>query len=304
MKTIYVLVFSLILIMGCNKKTEHKPIKTTSLLDYVDPFIGTGGHGHTYPGATVPFGMLQVSPVNGISAWDWCSGYHYSDSIAIGFSHLNLSGTGIGDLADILFMPVNKEVDLSINPISRDSISYKSAYNHNNEKASPGYYQVFLEDHNINVELTTSKRTASHKYTFNQDDIQSVVINLGFAINWDKALETSIKIEDKYTISGYRFSTGWAKNQKVFFVAKFSKPIANYKLYEDGKLSNKDFAESTKTSSQLFFNADDSNELQAKVALSSVSVENAKANLEADTFNFEAEKLEAENIWDKAAYLT
>lgn len=300
MKTIYVLVFSLILIMGCNKKTEHKPIKTTSLLDYVDPFIGTGGHGHTYPGATVPFGMLQVSPVNGISAWDWCSGYHYSDSIAIGFSHLNLSGTGIGDLADILFMPVNKEVDLSINPISRDSISYKSAYNHNNEKASPGYYQVFLEDHNINVELTTSKRTASHKYTFNQDDIQSVVINLGFAINWDKALETSIKIEDKYTISGYRFSTGWAKNQKVFFVAKFSKPIANYKLYEDGKLSNKDFAESTKTSSQLFFNADDSNELQAKVALSSVSVENAKANLEADTFNFEAEKLEAENIWDKA----
>lgn len=300
MKTIYVLVFSLIFIMGCNKKTEHKPIKTTSLLDYVDPFIGTGGHGHTYPGATVPFGMLQVSPVNGISAWDWCSGYHYSDSIAIGFSHLNLSGTGIGDLADILFMPVNKEVDLSINPISRDSISYKSAYNHNNEKASPGYYQVFLEDHNINVELTTSKRTASHKYTFNQDDIQSVVINLGFAINWDKALETSIKIEDKYTISGYRFSTGWAKNQKVFFVAKFSKPIANYKLYEDGKLSNKDFAESTKTSSQLFFNADDSNELQAKVALSSVSVENAKANLEADTFNFEAEKLEAENIWDKA----
>lgn len=300
MKTIYVLVFSLILIMGCNKKTEHKPIKTTSLLDYVDPFIGTGGHGHTYPGATVPFGMLQVSPVNGISAWDWCSGYHYSDSIAIGFSHLNLSGTGIGDLADILFMPVNKEVDLSINPISRDSISYKSAYNHNNEKVSPGYYQVFLEDHNINVELTTSKRTASHKYTFNQDDIQSVVINLGFAINWDKALETSIKIEDKYTISGYRFSTGWAKNQKVFFVAKFSKPIANYKLYEDGKLSNKDFAESTKTSSQLFFNADDSNELQAKVALSSVSVENAKANLEADTFNFEAEKLEAENIWDKA----
>ncbi|QFZ53462.1 glycoside hydrolase family 92 protein [Oceanihabitans sp. IOP_32] len=300
MKTIYVLVFSLIFIMGCNKKTEHKPIKTTSLLDYVDPFIGTGGHGHTYPGATVPFGMLQVSPVNGISAWDWCSGYHYSDSIAIGFSHLNLSGTGIGDLADILFMPVNKEVDLSINPISRDSISYKSAYNHNNEKVSPGYYQVFLEDHNINVELTTSKRTASHKYTFNQDDIQSVVINLGFAINWDKALETSIKIEDKYTISGYRFSTGWAKNQKVFFVAKFSKPIANYKLYEDGKLSNKDFAESTKTSSQLFFNADDSNELHAKVALSSVSVENAKANLEADTFNFEAEKLEAENIWDKA----
>ena len=166
MKNKYLIILSAILIVSCAKKTETRTSKNENVSSYVDPFIGTGGHGHTYPGATVPFGMLQVSPVNGISEWDWCSGYHYSDDVAIGFSHLSLSGTGIGDLADILFMPVNKAVDLSTNPISRDSIPYKSSYSHKNEKATPGYYQVFLENHNVNVELTTSKRTAYHKYKF------------------------------------------------------------------------------------------------------------------------------------------
>ena len=299
MKNAYLLIFCAILIISCNNKTQTNNQKDVAI-NFVDSFIGTGGHGHTYPGATVPFGMLQVSPVNGVSGWDWCSGYHYSDDTVIGFSHLNLSGTGIGDLADILFMPVNKEVDLSKNPTSRDSITYKSSYNHKNEKASPGYYQVFLEDHNINVELTTSKRTANHKYTFKEGDAQSVVINLGFAINWDKAMETSINIEDDYTISGTRFSKGWANNQKVFFVAKFSKPIDSYKLFEDGKLTKNKNAKSVKTTSQLFFNANNSTELKTKVALSSVSIANAKENLEANEFNFEAEKLNAESNWKQA----
>ena len=133
----------MIFLFACDHKTD-KPIVESTVADHVDPFIGTGGHGHTYPGATVPFGMLQVSPDNGISKWDWCSGYHYSDSISIGLSHLHLSGTGIGDLYDLRLMPVNKKVDLSQNANDRNELPYKSSYSHNNEMASPGYYQVFF----------------------------------------------------------------------------------------------------------------------------------------------------------------
>ncbi|MWW25695.1 GH92 family glycosyl hydrolase [Algibacter lectus] len=300
MKNFTLLFLATFLIISCNKSTEKKQAKNDSITKHVNPFIGTGGHGHTYPGATVPFGMLQVSPVNGKSSWDWCSGYHYSDSIAVGFSHLSLSGTGIGDLADVLFMPVNKAVDITNTPKSRDSLSYKSTYNHNNEKATPGYYQVFLEDHDVNVELTTSLRTAYHKYTFKPADTQTVVVNLGFGINWDKATETSIKIEDEHTISGYRYSTGWARNQKVFFVAKFSKPITKQTLVSDKEIIENNVATGIQTATQLFFKADDNNELLAKVALSSVSIDNAKGNLEADGFNFETVKKQAESTWETA----
>lgn len=300
MKNKYLILLSAVLIFSCNKQPENVK-NESSAISFVDPFIGTGGHGHTYPGATVPFGMLQVSPVNGISAWDWCSGYHYSDDTAIGFSHLSLSGTGIGDLADIIFMPINKAVDLTISPISRDSLAYKSTYNHNNETATPGYYQVFLEDHNVNVELTTTDRAAYHKYTFKEGDEQSVVIDLGFAINWDKAVATSLKVEDRYTISGYRHSTGWAHNQKVFFVAKFSKPIADYNIYVDGEVFQEGENEGVKTSAQLFFDpAEKSTELFAKVALSSVSIENAKENMGVDGFDFDKTKAAADKLWESA----
>ncbi|MEP3836166.1 MAG: GH92 family glycosyl hydrolase [Algibacter sp.] len=300
MKNIILLFFILIFTVACNKDNRNKNLKQESLTQYVDPFIGTGGHGHTYPGATVPFGMLQVSPVNGISSWDWCSGYHYSDSIAVGFSHLSLSGTGIGDLADILVMPINKKVDITITSKSRDSLAYKSAYSHENETASPGYYQVFLEDHNVNVELTTSLRTAYHKYKFKDKDTQSVIIDLGFGINWDKATQTHLQIEDEFTVSGFRFSTGWAKNQKVFFVAKFSKPITNHTLVSDNEIVEGNNTTGTKTATQLFFEDLNSNQLLAKVALSSVSVENAKENLDDNEFNFEVIKAEAKKTWNDA----
>lgn len=300
MKYIILLILFIGLSSSCTKKINQNTNREESLVKYVDPFIGTGGHGHTYPGATVPFGMLQVSPINGISNWDWCSGYHYSDSIVVGFSHLSLSGTGIGDLADILFMPINKEVNLSEMPISRDSLTYKSTYSHSNEKASPGYYQVFLEDHNVNVELTTSLRTAFHKYTFSETDKQSVVIDLGFAINWDKATETSLQIEDEFTISGYRFSKGWAKNQKVFFVAKFSKPIVKHQLFADKKVIEGSSAKGIKTALQVLFKENESRELLAKVSVSSVSIDNAKDNLDSNGFNFESVKTQAENTWEEA----
>ncbi len=213
---LFLITIALISISACTNQISEGTKNSAKLTSFVDPLIGTGGHGHTYPGATIPFGMLQVSPINGVNGWDWCSGYNYSDNIAVGFSHLALSGTGIGDLLDISFMPINKKVDLSKYFESRDSIPYKSTYSHNNEKASPGYYQVFLEDPKINVQLTTSQRTAYHKYTFTKEDQQSIIIDLGYGTNWDSATKTHITLEDVQTISGYRFSTGWAKNQKVF----------------------------------------------------------------------------------------
>ena len=296
---LFLITISLISLFGCNSEPSRVIKNSDKVTSYVDPFIGTGGHGHTYPGAAVPFGMLQVSPVNGVNGWDWCSGYNYSDSIAVGFSHLALSGTGIGDLLDISFMPINKKVDLSKYFESRDSIPYKSAYSHNNEKASPGYYQVFLEDPKVNVELTTSQRTAYHKYTFTKDDQQSIIIDLGYGTNWDSATKTQITLEDAQTISGFRFSTGWAKNQKVFFVAKFSKPIKNYNTYSDGNLIDAFSTQGLKTASQLFFE-NSNTALQVKVALSSVSISNAKNNLDIGNFDFEKIKVAGDNIWNNA----
>ena len=243
----------------------------------------------------------SISPDNGTSGWDWCSGYHYSDSLVAGFSHLHLSGTGIGDLADILFMPVNKEIDLTVPVNERTDIPYLSGYSHENEEASPGYYRVFLQDFGIDAELTTTKRTGFHKYTFEEPGEQSVILDLGFSINWDKPVETKIIYEDERTISGYRHSTGWAKNQKVFFVARFSKPIRKYNLFSNRQKSEGIQVEGSHTSAQFFFADEANNELQAQVALSSVSIENANENLKEDEKkHFGQVREEAESLWNSA----
>lgn len=295
-----------ILVFSCNKKetinnTVHQ--QENNLTNFVDPLIGTGGHGHTYPGATVPFGMVQVSPDNGISAWDWCSGYHHSDSITIGFSHLHLSGTGIGDLTDIRVMPINKKVDLSKSIKTRDDIPFKSRYSHTNEKASPGYYSLFLEDFNIKAELTADVRTAFHRYTFKEEDEQSLVLDLGYTTNWDKTVDSQINIEDKFTISGYRHSTGWAKNQKVFFVIEFSKSIHQYDLYVDKtKHENINSVKGKDVTAQLFFNQVTKNQLNVKVGISSVSIANAKKNISRynNKFEFDEVKEKAHNSWEQS----
>ncbi|WP_370629906.1 GH92 family glycosyl hydrolase [Zunongwangia sp. SCSIO 43204] len=303
MKRFCTLTASFLLLISCKNEAEEnlkETPKNENLVGIVNPFIGTGGHGHTFPGASRPFGMVQVSPDNGTSGWDWCSGYHYSDSLVAGFSHLHLSGTGIGDLADLLFMPVNKKIDLTTTVKERNDIPYLSKYSHDNETSKPGYYQLFLEDFDINVELTSSLRTGYHNYTFGEGEEQSVVIDLGFTINWDEPTETSIKIEDETTITGYRHSTGWAKNQKVFFVAKFSKPIINSEMYAEAKLSEASEVEGKKTSAQLYFDTEDKN-LQVAVALSSVSLENAIENLDSDAnFDFEEIKAESKETWNEA----
>ncbi|MBS9767776.1 MAG: GH92 family glycosyl hydrolase [Flavobacteriaceae bacterium] len=273
-------------------KKNTKEEVTKPLTSYIDPFIGTAGHGHTYPGATVPFGMLQVSPVNGISKWDWCSGYHYTDDVMVGFGHLTLSGTGIGDLNDVLMMPVTKKIDLNDlrkEVKDRKDILYSSKYSHDKETASAGYYSVYLETPKVQAEVTASKRTGYHRYTFEKGATQSVVIDLGFAINWDKPTKGHISFKDKNIITGYRYSTGWAKNQKVFFAIKFSKPIA--------KIHNLP-APQEKVITRCFFGNETSNVLEVKVAISSVSEDNALENLDENT-NFDEAKEKAEKLWAK-----
>ncbi|MGE5428521.1 MAG: hypothetical protein ACM3O8_11550, partial [Methylococcaceae bacterium] len=172
---------SLFLLASCMKTTPktNPPVRLT---DYVDPFIGTGYHGHTYPGAAYPFGQIQLSPDNGTQGWDWCSGYHYSSDTISGFSHLHLSGTGIGDLADISFMPVTSEVTFIKDEKNIDFVKrYAAPFSHKEETAQPGYYAVTLKNNGVKAEFTVTERAGLHRYTFPDAGQHNILINLGFA---------------------------------------------------------------------------------------------------------------------------
>ena len=259
------------------------------LTKYVDPFLGTGGHGHTYPGATVPFGMVQLSPDNGTEGWDWCSGYHYSSDSIAGFSHTHLSGTGIGDWCDISVMPV-----LYFVATEKPKYSFK----HSNELASPGYYKVKL-DNGISAEFTATERIGFHRYQF-PDKQNSIQFDLGFAINWDKATENMIELQKDGIIVGYRYSTGWAKGQKVYFAVKSNHPPQVWAVYNDttGKPTGTQRAYyGKKLKAEVTYGTH--NIIEMKIALSNVSIENAIKELKQNpTINFEAAKKLAEAKWE------
>ena len=292
MKT-YLISFLLLLIIAQNNFTQN-------YTQYIDPFIGTDYHGHTYPGATVPFGMVQLSPDNGRSGWDWSSGYHYSDSIIVGFSHTHLSGTGIGDLCDIQFMPASFSKNISDKEIIKQK--FISMFNHKDEKASVGYYSVLLKDFNITTELTAALRSGLQKHTFNKDGSEFVQLDLAYSKNWDKPTETFIKIIDDHTICGYRNSTGWAKDQRVYFYTQFSKPINRSFLIQDS-IFQKNIKEIKGKYSRAIFQFDlkTNSELLIKTGISSVSIDNAKLNLENDIkdWDFDKAKDSAIGQWNK-----
>ncbi|MEO6868837.1 MAG: glycoside hydrolase family 92 protein, partial [Ginsengibacter sp.] len=196
----------------------HQSIGQKNYSSYVNPFIGTGGHGHTYPGAVLPHGMVQLSPDTRLDGWDGCGGYHYSDHYIYGFTHTHLSGTGVSDYGDILLMPSSEKP-------SPDNKLYGSDFSHKNENASPGYYSVLLEKYKIKVELTATYRVGMHQYTFSKGASQYVLLDLKHR---DEVLESSLKLEDSFTVSGLRRSRAWAVNQYVYFVIKFSKPIIKF----------------------------------------------------------------------------
>ncbi|MBC7535884.1 MAG: glycoside hydrolase family 92 protein, partial [Ferruginibacter sp.] len=270
------------------------PFITTAqqLTKYVDPFIGTGAHGHTYPGATVPFGMVQLSPDNGTQGWDWCSGYHYSDSMIAGFSHTHLSGTGIGDLCDISVMP-------SIGLVADSFTLYRQKFSHVNENATPGFYSVTLNN-GIKATFTTTERCGLHQYTFPKGADPVIRFNLGFAINFDRPVETFIEKLNDSTIVGYRYSKGWAPTQRVYFAARTSVPFTEI-LFANGK--EKVAGNSAKGSlikGQLLFKNMQGKTILMKVALSSVNTEKALLALgEIKAWNFDVVKKAAEAKWEK-----
>ena len=202
------------------------------LTGFVDPYIGTGVHGHVFLGANVPFGAVQLGPTNISEGWDWCSGYNYVDTTIIGFSHTHLSGTGIGDLGDITFMPViNSRIITRARPNKYDS-GYYSPFSHADEKARPGYYSVWLKRYGIKAELTATERVGFHQYTFPTSQSSQVIIDLQTGIGWDSPFETFIRQVNDSTIAGYRNSKGWAADQRVFFTAVFSKRIRQFLVYD------------------------------------------------------------------------
>lgn len=243
--------------------------------EYVNPFIGTDFTGNTYPGAQAPFGMVQLSPDNGLPGWDRISGYFYPDSTIAGFSHTHLSGTGAGDLYDISFMPVTlpyKEADAPL--------GIHSLFSHDEETASAGYYQVRLKDYDINVELTATERCGIQRYTFPEADA-AIFLNLRKAMNWDFTNDTRIEVVDSVTIQGYRFSDGWARDQHIYFRTRFSKPFASVQLdtaavIKDGKRIG------SSAIARFDFHTSAGEQILVSTAISGVSMEGAARNLAAE----------------------
>ena len=269
---------------------------------FVDPLVGTSGQGHTYPGATVPFGMVQLSPDNGRSGIDWYSGYHYRDTIVVGFSHSHLSGTSFGELSDILFMPSVGAVPFTEDIIDFPRRDLRSSFSHEYENATPGYYRVFLNDYGVDVELTATQRCGVHRYTFPQSEQSAVLIDLGFSINSDMAVETRLDIESDSIVSGYRFSTGYANDHRVYFVAKFSKPFSKFALGVGRTLGvGSRSLTGRNVKGVLHYNTSQGEMLVIKVGISSVSREGALKNLEAEVrdWNFNRIRDAAAASWSR-----
>jgi len=257
----------------------------------VDPFIGTGGHGHTYPGATVPFGMVQVSPDNGRSGWDWSSGYHWSDSVLTGFSHTHLSGTGIGDLLDVLVMPVTGQLDLSVDTLPDGTRPWADRLDHADERAEPGYYAVKLQRSGIGVELTATPRVGLHRVLYPEGADPGLVVDLGFHENWDTPTRTELRRLADTLFVGRRYSRGWAAHERVYFALATSRPVVRVEraMASPRTRALLRFAPSAATEPILF-----------KVAISYVDESGALGNLRAEApgWDFDAARGRAAAAWE------
>lgn len=269
--------FGILLLFSFSACVSQQPDAETECYatEYVNPFIGTDFTGNTYPGAQAPFGMVQLSPDNGLPGWDRISGYFYPDSTIAGFSHTHLSGTGAGDLYDISFMPVTlpyKEADAPL--------GIHSLFSHDEETASAGYYQVRLKDYNINVELTATERCGIQRYTFPEADA-AIFLNLRKAMNWDFTNDTRIEVVDSVTIQGYRFSDGWARDQHIYFRTRFSKPFASVQL-DTATVIKDDKRIGSSAIARFDFHTSAGEQILVTTAISGVSMEGAARNLAAE----------------------
>ena len=278
--------FTLLTFLQLNSFSQIKDFS-----NYVNPFIGTAGHGHTYPGASLPFGMVQLSPDTRLTGWDGCSGYHYSDSIIYGFTHTHLSGTGCSDYGDILLIPM-------VDKYSFKNAEYSSKFSHKNESASPGYYKVLL-DNGVNVELTASARTGFHKYTYPANKSPYIILDL---THRDKVIDSYIEVVNDTVIQGLRRSKAWADDQWVYFSILFSKPIKGYALaINDTIRKGLKMAEGINVKAYFSFDEGQQNTIMIKVGISAVSAQGAYNNMLAEIkgWNFNSQKEKARKEWNK-----
>ena len=278
--------FAALLLLGCTPKDS-----IDNFTAYVDPKIGTGGHGHVFVGANVPFGLVQLGPTSIPQEWDWCSGYHDSDSTVIGFSHTHLSGTGIGDLFDVTVMPVVGEVTFARGTEDDQASGLWSYADRTREIARPGYYSVPLTRYGITAEMTATNRVGLHRYTFPKSEESAIVIDLQNGGCWDKPTETFIEACGDNAIQGYRYSKGWANAQRIYFYAEFSKPFDDIHIHSIDYMPL--FAKAD-------FNTTEGEKVLMKVGLSPVSIEGARANMAAELpgWDFEAVASAADEAWN------
>jgi len=279
-----------ILYASCTEKLPTSSASNNSpLISYVNPFIGTGGHGHTYPGATMAYGMMQLSPDTRLEGWDGCSGYHYSDEYIYGFSHTHLSGTGVSDYGDILLMPTDK---INFHNGADGEDGYRSHFTHDREVAEPGFYKVHLDDTDINVELTVSKRSGIHKYAFPSSENQVVMLDL---VHRDKVIDAKIEKISNTEIVGYRFSDAWAKDQRLYFSIKTSHPFNDILQSPE-----KEGMPGARRSALTFVNPNNE-PVYIKVGISAVDIAGAKENLKAEIGDktFDQIKKEVQDLWEE-----
>ena len=277
----------LLMLTPLSGKSFNESKSDKDFAKFVNPFVGTDFHGHTFPGATYPFGMVQLSPDTRLTGWDGCSGYHYSDNAIYAFSHTHLSGTGVADYCDILLMPVS---DYKGEEIINEE--YKSPFQKSSEKASPGYYEVFLDKWGVKVELTAGRRVGFHKYTYSQGSSREMVLDLAHR---DPLIEWNVEIAGTNSLKGYRRSRSWAADQVVYFYMEFSEPFSKVKMREMKRKVLVQFAEGSNPGT-----SNGVNPLMVKVGISSVSTNNAKLNLEAECkgWDFEGLRRGTQRAWN------
>jgi predicted alpha-1,2-mannosidase len=265
---------------------------------HVDPFIGTGGHGHTYPGATLPFGMVQLSPDTRLTGWDGCSGYHFSDDVVYGFSHTHLSGTGVSDYGDILLMPMTGEPRLDNGAEAGPDLGYASRFSKSSERAEPGWYAVHLDDYDVDVELTVTERTGLHRYVFPEGEPAHVIVDLAHR---DEVIDSALSVINEREIEGFRRSTAWAKNQVVYFVARFSRPFDGAAIYRDLQRTDDRHVEGTDLRAAVSFGRD-GGPLLVQVGISAVDLAGARRNLEHEhsDWRFDEVRRAARERWNDA----
>lgn len=269
---------------------------------YVNPFIGTDDHGHTFPGAALPGGLVQLGPDTGIKGWDWCSGYHYSDSTIMGFSHLHRSGMGAGDWGDILLMPTTGILKVEPGTKENPGEGYRSKFSHQEEKASPGYYSVNLKDYRIKAELTVSERAGFHRYTFPKSAVSHILIDMEHGIG-DKCTDAQVKIVNNTEIEGHRASNGFVKKQNVYFCAKFSKPFNSSGTWAKKNIKPGSKEESgTNIGAYIDYVTSENEVVEVKVGISYTSIAQARLNLDTEIpkWEFDRVKDDARMKWDKA----